>query len=84
MFCVCSDRGMIRRPRRPTFPHHLEADFLVALERTRHFAVDFGSAHRFSAEQYKKSPALTEAIDGMAEDLTGDRSHFHLKGMEGK
>jgi hypothetical protein len=71
---------MTHRPRRPTFPHHLEVDFLTALERTRHFAVDFGSAHQFSSEQYKKCHALTEAIDGMAEQLTGDRTHFHLKG----
>jgi hypothetical protein len=27
-----------------------------------------------------RADALTEAIDGMAEELTGDRTHLHLKG----
>ena len=27
-----------------------------------------------------KADALTDAIDGMAEELTGDRQHFHLRG----
>jgi hypothetical protein len=71
---------MIRRPRRPTFPHALEVDYLAALERTRQFTVEFGSAHKFGSEAYKKSNALSEAIDNMAEELTGDKSHFHLKG----
>jgi hypothetical protein len=53
---------------------------LAALERARQFTVEFGSAHKFGCEAYKKSHALTEAIDGMAEQLTGDRKHFHLKG----
>jgi hypothetical protein len=71
---------VIRRPRRPTFPHSLEADYLAALERMRQFTVEFGSAHKFGSEAYKKSHALTEAIDSMAEQLTGDRAQFHLKG----
>jgi hypothetical protein len=70
---------MIRRPRRPTFPHALEADFLVALERTRDLAISFRSAQKFGSDAMSKSDALTQAIDGMAEQLTGDRTHFHMK-----
>jgi hypothetical protein len=70
---------MIRRPRRPTFPHALEADYLAALERARHFTVRFGSAQRFGSDARTKCEALSDAIDGMAEVLTGDRTHFHLK-----
>ncbi len=70
---------MIRRPRRPTFPQSLESDFLTALERARDLTIRFKSAQEFGSDAYSKGDALTEAIDGMAELLTGERTHFHLK-----
>ena len=71
---------MIRRPRRPTFPHFLHEPFLTALERARDFAIQFRSAQSFGSDAMAKADALTEAVDGMAEELTGDRKYFHLKG----
>ena len=71
--------GMIRRPHRSTFPHSLEEPFLAALGRARDFAIQFRSAQRFGSDAMAKADALSEAIDGMAEQLTGDRQHFHLK-----
>jgi len=68
-----------RRPHRPTFPHSLLEPYLSALERTRELTIQFGSAQKFGSEAYRKSHALKEAIDGMAEELTGNRAHFHLK-----
>jgi hypothetical protein len=41
--------------------------------------VHFGIAHQYGSDHPRKSHALTEAIDGMAQQLTGDRTHFHLK-----
>ena len=71
---------MIRRPLRPSFPHSMEADYLAALERVRDFAIRFRSAQKFGSDAMAKADTLTDAIDGMAEQLTGDRTHFHLKG----
>jgi hypothetical protein len=71
---------MIRRPLRPTFPKSLEADFLSTLERVRDFAIRFRRAQKFGSGAMAKADALAEAIDAMAEELTGDRAHFHLKG----
>ena len=78
-FFVCSNPLMIRRPLRPTFPHALIEDYLAALERTRHFSVQFRSAQKFGSDAMAKADALTDAIDVMAEEQTGDRTHFHLK-----
>lgn len=70
---------MIRRPRRPTFPQSLEEDYLAALERARTFTIKYGSAHPFGSDAHTKSYALAKAIDEIALELTGDRTHFHLK-----
>jgi hypothetical protein len=70
---------MIRRPLRPTFPHSLLDPYLAALERARDLTISFRSAQKFGSDAMAKSDALTEAIDGMAEELTGDRAHFHQK-----
>jgi len=69
---------MIRRPLRPSFPHSMEADYLAALERTRDLTISFRSAQKFGSDAMAKADALTEAIYSMAEELTGDRKHFHL------
>jgi hypothetical protein len=53
---------------------------LAALERARDFAIQFRSAQKFGSVAMEKADALQAAIDGMAEELTGDRTHFHLKG----
>jgi hypothetical protein len=71
---------MIRRPHRPTFPHSLHEPFLAALERTRDFAIQFRSAQKFGSDAMARADALQAAVDSMAEELTGDRTHFHLKG----
>jgi hypothetical protein len=71
---------MIRRPLRPTFPYDLREPFLSALERARDLAIQFRSAQKFGSDAMARADALTEAVDGMAEELTGDRTHFHLKG----
>jgi hypothetical protein len=57
----------------------LREPYLAALERTRDFTIQFGSAQKSGSDAYRKSDALKEAIDGMAEELTGDRQHLHLK-----
>ena len=71
---------MIRRPLRPSFPHSMETDYLAALDRTRDLTISFRSAQKFGSDAMAKADALTGAIDGMAEELTGDRTLFHLKG----
>jgi hypothetical protein len=70
---------MIRRPFRPSFPYALHQTYLEALSRARHFTIQFGCAQRFGSDARKKSDVLQQAIDDMAEELTGDRQHFHLK-----
>ena len=70
---------MIRRPLRPTFSHSLLEPYLSALERTREFTIQFGSTQKFGSDAYRKSDALQKAIDAMAEELTGDSAHFHLR-----
>ena len=70
---------MIRRPLRPSFPQSFEQDYLDALERARSFTIRFGSAQTFQSDARLRSDALKNAIDGMAEVLTGDRQHFGLK-----
>ena len=52
---------------------------LTALERARDLTIRFKRAQEFGSDAYSKGDALTEAIDGMAELLTGERTHFHLK-----
>ena len=45
----------------------------------RHLALLCASAARQDAVRYQKCHALTETIDALAENLTGDRTYFHLK-----
>jgi len=70
---------MIRRPLRPSFDPRNKEDFLTALYRARDFNLKYQSAQDFGSEARHRCEALLQAIDGMAEELTGDRSHFGLK-----
>lgn len=69
---------MIRRARHPTFPHALRETYLEALRRMRLLTIDLGALNALGLMRARKA-TLKDAIDGMAEELTGDRQHFHLK-----
>jgi hypothetical protein len=52
----------------------------LKLECARDLTLLFRSAQKFVSDAMAKADALTEPIDGMAEELTRDKAHFHLKG----
>ena len=70
---------MIRRPLRPSFDPTKKEDFLSALQRTRQFSLEYEHSQKFGTEGRQRCEALKLAIDGLAEELTGDREHFWLK-----
>ena len=41
--------------------------------------MQFGSAQAFGSDARKKTEALRDAIEGMAEEPAGDPARFHLK-----
>ena len=74
---------MIRRPLSPIFDPNEQKRLLEAMGNARHLALLYASAARQDAVRYQKCHALTQTIDGLAENLTGDRTYFHLKAHGG-
>ena len=74
---------MIRRPLSPNFDPNEQKRLLEAMGNARHLALLCASAARQDAVRYQKCHALTETIDALAENLTGDRIYFHLKAHGG-
>lgn len=68
------------RARRPTFSHPDKQAFLRSLGETRALSTKCSSAEPYGSDLYNKCDILRAAIDALAEHITGDRTHFHLKG----
>lgn len=52
---------------------------IESLGKTRDWALRYGQSLDFGADGRKRCDAVTDAIDSLAEHLTGDRTHFHAK-----
>jgi hypothetical protein len=50
----------------------------------RHDGLIFGAAAGHHSERHKKCEALKRAIDGLAEDLTGDPKFYWIKPAQGQ
>ena len=70
---------MIRRPLRPHFSSADEAFLLDALRIARENTIKCGGAEMFGFDRYERCRRVTEAIDALAGDLTGDPTRFHAK-----
>lgn len=58
-------------------------EMLAKLERGRAGAIQVCTEAKIQSDEYKLAGDVTESIDNLAEKLTGDRTHFHLKGGTG-
>jgi hypothetical protein len=70
---------MSRRVQRPTFSSTDKPRLLDALREARHWTTRCAAGQDFHSDTRKKCDALLDAIDDIAEEFTGDRTHFHLK-----
>jgi hypothetical protein len=72
-------RGM-SRARRPSFSPSDQEALLKVLGEVRHRALLCGSAAGYGSPRHELTARLSDAIDDVAADLTGDREHFWDKG----
>jgi len=70
---------MSRRVKRPHFSHEDERKLLEALGAARDWVSKCGAGAEVSSPRYRTCKAIQSAIDGLAEELTGDRGYFCLK-----
>lgn len=68
---------MSRRARRPAFHARRQEKLLHALNDARYRAIMCGAAAGYGSPRYLKTHAVTQAIDALAEELTGYRNLFH-------
>ena len=57
-----------------------KSEVLAKLEVGRRGAVQVRTEAKINSDEYQGAGTVMDAIDNMAEKLTGDRSHFHAKG----
>lgn len=67
---------MVRRPKRG---HINKDEVLEKLEAGRSGAIQVCTEAKIYSDEYEAADKVTEAIDGLAEKLTGDDSYFHIK-----
>lgn len=70
---------MVRRYKRH-FGESEKTELLLALSVCRHALIRAGSEALFIKPVYDACHVVTTSIDDLAGVLTGDRTHFHLKG----
>lgn len=70
---------MNSKPRRDSFGPRDEAALLDAMGAARNRVTHLCGAISPNSERYRLCDAVLEAIDGLAEDLTGDRRFFYAK-----
>lgn len=63
--------------------HYIKSEALELLKEGRHGAAKVLAGSPPFKDRYKKALAVTEAIDDLVEDLTGDRELFWEKGTTG-
>jgi hypothetical protein len=68
--------SMTRRARRPSFSPSDQRALFRALADARNWAVRCGSAERHGSPRYAACTAVTDAIDALAEEMTGHREYF--------
>jgi hypothetical protein len=71
---------MIQRQTRPGFSKEDEERLLAYMDVTRHLSINYGAAYGFRSPQYALKTSLNEAIDKLAEQITGDPQFFWLSG----
>ena len=69
---------MARRTKR-CFGEDDAKTLLAAAGTFRHACIQANMHAEINSEVYRKSSACMTAIDDLAEVLTGDRAHFHIK-----
>jgi hypothetical protein len=74
---------MIRRPLRPTFDSADQKNLIEALRDARNWVIKYASAEKYGSPKHVKCGAVTQTIDDLAGELTGDRTLFHLKAHGG-
>ena len=67
---------VIQRKCRPGFSKDDEERLLAFMDVTRHLAINYGAAYGFHSPQYALKTSLNEAIDRLAEQITGDPQFF--------
>ena len=67
---------MIQRKCRPSFSKDDEERLLAFMDVTRHLSINYGAAYGFHSPQYALKTSLNEAIDKLAEQITGDPKFF--------
>lgn len=67
---------MIQRKCRPNFSKDDEERLLAYMQVTRHLSINYGAAYGFHSPQYALKTSLNEAIDKLAEQITGDPNFF--------
>jgi hypothetical protein len=67
---------MTRRGRLPHFSPTDEEGLLRALGDARRKAILYGEAAGYNSSRYRKTDAFRNALDSLAEELTGDPKHF--------
>lgn len=71
---------MTRKARRPSFGPSEKTALLDALASARHRTIMCGAASGFGTRRYYRCHALAQAIDDLAEELTGHREYFWASG----
>jgi hypothetical protein len=67
---------MIQRRGKPSFSKDDEERLLAFMQVTRYLSIRYGAAYGFHSQQYALKTTLNEAIDKLAEQITGDPKFF--------
>ena len=71
---------MIQRRNKPSFSKDDEERLLAYMDVTRHLTINYGAAYGYHSPQYALKTSLTDAIDKLAGQITGDPQFFWLSG----
>lgn len=67
---------MIQRRMRSSFSKDEEERLLAYMDVTRDLTIKYGAGYGFHSQQYALHTSLNEAIDKLAEQITGDPKFF--------
>lgn len=67
---------MIQRRGKPSFSKDDEERLLAYMDVTRHLTINYGAAYGYHSPQYALQTSLSDAIDKLAEQITGDPKFF--------
>jgi hypothetical protein len=70
---------MVRRPLRSSFSPLNQPRLIETLGEARAFVIKFGGAEKPSSDRYRKCLAVTQSIDALVGEITGDAAYFHAK-----